>query len=124
VIEVDASPALSRREFVETMNRLGRSGVVIAIADECGSLDRLDALYELPAGLLRLPLAAIDSVSPEEFLRLLTPWLEGGRGVIADGLPDTRSVPRLSRLNIGYIQGDALAASGPRLDFHFEAPMA
>jgi CheY-like chemotaxis protein/EAL domain-containing protein (putative c-di-GMP-specific phosphodiesterase class I) len=119
VIELDADIALSRPEYAETIARLGRSGVVIAIADGSGSLERIDALYELPAGLLRLPLSAIDSVPPEEFLRLLSPWSVGGRGVIADGLEDTRSLARLSRLNVGYIQGDALAAGGPRLDYHF-----
>jgi DNA-binding response OmpR family regulator/EAL domain-containing protein (putative c-di-GMP-specific phosphodiesterase class I) len=119
VIEFEADPALSRPEFATTIARLEAHGVVVAISDLSGSLGRIRQLQKLPAGLLRLPVAAIQGIEDEDFQLLLEPWFESGRGVIADGLEDTEVVPRLSQLNVGYIQGDALAAGGPRLDYQF-----
>jgi EAL domain-containing protein (putative c-di-GMP-specific phosphodiesterase class I) len=119
VIEFEADPALESPDFAATIARLESHGVVIAISDLSGSLGRIRQLQKLPAGLLRLPVAAIEGVDPEDFQLLLEAWFESGRGVIADGLEDTESVPRLSQMNVGYIQGDALAAGGPRLDYQF-----
>jgi EAL domain-containing protein (putative c-di-GMP-specific phosphodiesterase class I) len=119
VIEFDADLALSRPEFAEIMAKLESHGVTIGVADLSGSLGRIRQLQKLPAGLLRLPVEAIDGVEPDDFQLLLQRWFESGRGLIAEGLEDTENVSRLSQLNVSYIQGDALAAGGPRLDYLF-----
>jgi len=101
---------------------LESQGAVIAISDASGNLGRMRELQKLPADLLRLPVATIESLEPDDFRLLLEPWFESGRGVIADGLQNTDNVSLLSQLNVGYIQGDALAAGGPRLDYQFGLP--
>jgi DNA-binding response OmpR family regulator/EAL domain-containing protein (putative c-di-GMP-specific phosphodiesterase class I) len=122
VIEFDAATALSRPDLAATIGRLESQGVVIAISDASGNLGRMRELQKLPADLLRLPVATIESLEPDDFRLLLEPWFESGRGVIADGLQNTDNVSLLSQLNVGYIQGDALAAGGPRLDYQFGLP--
>ena len=42
-----------------------------------------------------------------------------GRGVIVDRVAGLDAVGRLWDLGVDYLQGDALAAAGPRLDFDF-----
>ncbi len=122
IIEFDADVALGKPELAAIVQRLEDHGIVIAISDTSGRLDRIGQLQRFPASLLRLPISAIDSVTPDEFLKLLEPWRGGGRGLIADGVETVDNVGRLWGLNIGYIQGDALAAGGPRLDYEFSQP--
>ena len=93
--------------------------MVIAIADGSGDLQRIARLQRLPAGLLRLPLAALDSVGAERFRELLAPWLANGREVLVDRVEDVTRVHGLWQLQATYAQGDALAASSPRLDYEF-----
>ena len=122
IIEFEATLALGRPEFSSVVQRLEDGGVVIAISDDSGGLERIHALQKFPAGLLRLPIWAIDSVSPANFIELLAPWTASGRGLIADRVENIDVVGRLWELNIGYVQGDALAAGSPRLDYEFSAP--
>jgi EAL domain-containing protein (putative c-di-GMP-specific phosphodiesterase class I) len=56
IIEFDADVALGRPELVRVVQRLEDQGVVIAIADESGNLERIRQLQRFPAGMLRLPL--------------------------------------------------------------------
>jgi GGDEF domain-containing protein/EAL domain-containing protein (putative c-di-GMP-specific phosphodiesterase class I) len=119
IIEFDADMALGRPELVRVVQRLEDHGIVIAISDASGDLGRIGKLQRFPAGLLRLPLAAIDSVSAKGFLDLLGPWRASGRGLIADQVQDVSAVSRLFDLQVGYVQGDRLAAGGPRLDYEF-----
>jgi hypothetical protein len=69
--------------------------------------------------MLRLSIAAIDSVPVGEFAELLGPWHASGRGLIADNVSGIDVVARLWEMKVGYVQGDALAAGGPRLDYEF-----
>lgn len=119
IIEFDADMALGRPELVRVVQRLEDQGIVIAISDQCGDLARIGQLQRFPAGLLRLPMTAIESISPESFNELLGPWRASGRGLIVDQVPGVDAVSRLFDLKIGYVQGDALAAGGPRLDYEF-----
>ena len=119
VVEFEARMALGRPELVRVVQRLEDHGIVIALADDASDLARLPQLQRFPAGLLRLPLAAIDSVPAARFRELLAPWRASGRGLIADEVPDVGAVSRLFDLEIGFVQGDSLAASGPRLDYEF-----
>ncbi|OGT59191.1 MAG: hypothetical protein A3E01_20440 [Gammaproteobacteria bacterium RIFCSPHIGHO2_12_FULL_63_22] len=119
IIEFDADMALGRPELVRVVQRLEDHGIVIAIADQSGDLARIGQLQRFPAGLLRLPMAAIESVAPVRFNELLGPWHASGRGLIVDGVQSVDAVTRLFDLKVGYVQGDALAAGGPRLDYEF-----
>ncbi len=119
VIEFDADVALGRPELARVVQWLEDHGVVIAMSDASGNLGRIAQLQRLPAGLLRLPLAAIDSLPPNRFLDLLAPWRASGRGLIAEQVEGTPTVTRLFDLQVDYVQGDALAAGGPRLDYEF-----
>lgn len=119
IIEFDADVALGRPELAAVVQRLEDNGIAIAVADGSGRLDRIRELLRFPANLMRLPLSAIDSLPPEEFRALLEPWHANGRGLIADQVESVENLSRLWALNIGYIQGDALAAGGPRLDYEF-----
>jgi EAL domain-containing protein (putative c-di-GMP-specific phosphodiesterase class I) len=104
---------------VRVVQRLEDHGVAIAISDSSGGLARIAQLQRFPAGLLRLPISAIDSVPPERFRELLGPWRASGRELIADQVPTVEAVTRLFELKVSYVQGDALAAGGPRLDYEF-----
>lgn len=119
IIEFDADMALGRPELVRVVQRLEDHGIVIAISDQSGDLARIGQLQRFPAGLLRLPMAAVQSVPPSRFAELLGPWRASGRGLIVDQVPGVEAVSRLFDLKIGYVQGDALAAGGPRLDYEF-----
>jgi CheY-like chemotaxis protein/EAL domain-containing protein (putative c-di-GMP-specific phosphodiesterase class I) len=119
IIEFDADAAIGRPELSRVVQRLEDQGVVIAISDTSGTLDRIHELQKLPAGILRLPVSAVDSVAAATFVELLTPWQSSGRGLIADGVENVDNVGRLWELNIDYVQGDGLAASSPRLDYEF-----
>jgi len=101
------------------VQRLEDHGIVIAISDQSGDLARIGQLQRFPAGLLRLPMAAVQSIPPSRFAELLGPWRASGRGLIVDQVPGVDAVSRLFDLKIGYVQGDALAAGGPRLDYEF-----
>lgn len=119
IIEFDADMALGRPELVRVVQRLEDHGIVIAISDQSGDLARIGQLQRFPAGLLRLPMAAIESVPPARFNELLGPWQASGRGLIVDQVQGVDAVSRLFELKVGYVQGDALAAGGPRLDYEF-----
>lgn len=119
VVEFEAQMALGRPELVRVVQRLEDHGIVIALSDGSGDLAQVPALLRFPASLLRLPLAAIDSVPPARFRELLAPWRASGRALVADGVADVGAVSRLFELEIGFVQGDSLAASGPRLDYEF-----
>ena len=119
LVELDAELALARADFAAVVQRLEAQGVVIAIADGSGDMDRIAQLQRLPAGLLRLPLAALDSVGAERFSELLAAWQANGREILVDRVEDVTRVHGLWRLQATYAQGDALAASSPRLDYEF-----
>lgn len=119
IVEFDADMALGRPELVRVVQRLEDHGIGIAISDASGDLSRIQQLQRFPASLLRLPITAIDSVPPDRFRELLGPWRASGRGLIADQIARVDSVARLSELKVSYLQGDALATGGPRLDYEF-----
>lgn len=119
LVELDAELALARPDLAAVVQRLEGQGVVIAIADGSGDLARIAQLQRLPAGLLRLPLAALDSVGSARFRELLAPWQANGRELLVDQVEDVTRVHGLWQLQATYAQGDALAASSPRLDYEF-----
>jgi CheY-like chemotaxis protein/EAL domain-containing protein (putative c-di-GMP-specific phosphodiesterase class I)/GGDEF domain-containing protein len=119
IIEVDADLLLDRPPLVAMVQRLKESGICISLSDQSGSVTRLERLLPLPADLLRLPFRAVNGIPPKAFAELLAPWRAAGRMLIIDHVEDINAVSQLWSLGIGYLQGDALAAAGPRLDYDF-----
>jgi len=94
-------------------------GIGISLADSSGSLTRIEQLENLSIDMLRLPFSAIDGVSVKTFSELVAPWRASGCTLIVDRIEDVGAVSQLWALGIGYLQGDAMAAAGPRLDYDF-----
>jgi CheY-like chemotaxis protein/EAL domain-containing protein (putative c-di-GMP-specific phosphodiesterase class I) len=119
IIEVDAELLLERPALVAIVQRLKESGICISLSEPSGSMTRIERLNALPADLLRLPFSAVNGVSAKAFAELLAPWRAAGRQIIIDRVEDINAVSQMWSLGIGYLQGDALAAAGPRLDYDF-----
>jgi EAL domain-containing protein (putative c-di-GMP-specific phosphodiesterase class I) len=119
IIEVDADLLLERPPLVEMVQRLKDSGICISLSDQSGSMTRLERLQALPADLLRLPFRAVNGIPAKAFAELLAPWRASGRQLIVDHVDDINMVSQMWSLGVGYLQGDALAAAGPRLDYDF-----
>jgi predicted signal transduction protein with EAL and GGDEF domain len=119
IIEVDAELLLERPPLVAMVQRLKDSGICISLSDQSGSMTRLERLQALPADLLRLPFRAVNGIPPKAFAELLAPWRASGRMLIVDHVEDINTVSQMWSLGVGYLQGDALAAAGPRLDYDF-----
>jgi predicted signal transduction protein with EAL and GGDEF domain len=124
IVELDADAALQRPDLARIVQRLEEQGVSIALSDASGDLQRIAQLQRFPAGLLRLPVRVVDNVGPARFAALLAPWRDNGRDIVVDGVESVARLRALWELPVGYAQGDALAASGPRLDYEFTAPSA
>jgi CheY-like chemotaxis protein/EAL domain-containing protein (putative c-di-GMP-specific phosphodiesterase class I) len=119
IIEVDAELLLERPALVAIVQRLKESGICICLSDQSGSMTRLERLQQMPADLLRLPFRAVNGIPAKAFAELLAPWRTAGRQLIVDRVEDINAVSQLWSLGVGYLQGDALAAAGPRLDYDF-----
>jgi CheY-like chemotaxis protein/EAL domain-containing protein (putative c-di-GMP-specific phosphodiesterase class I)/GGDEF domain-containing protein len=122
VIEVDAGLLLERPDSVEMVQRLRGGGICISVSDPSGGMTRLERLQSVPADLLRLPFRAVAGVPPKAFAELLAPWRAAGRQLIVDHVEDMGAVSQLWSLGVAHVQGDALAAAGPRLDYDFLQP--
>ena len=120
LIELDAAPLLARPARMDVVRKLRDSGVTLSLSEPSGSLALLERLHDVPVHLLRLPHTAIDGVPAEAFSRLVSPWRASGRGLIVDHVRSIDAVSQLWDLGIDFLQGDALAATGPRLDYAFE----
>ena len=119
IIELDAGALLNQPELADAMYQLKECGVTLAVVDASDSLARLEQLHRLPIDLLRLPHAAIEGVPAAALAAMLAPWRAKGCELIVDQVRDVEAVPGLWALGVDYLQGDALAAAGPRLDFDF-----
>lgn len=124
VIEVDAGLLLERPALVAVVKRIKQLGIAISLADNSGSLTRIEQLQNMPIDMLRLPFSAIDGVPVKTFSDLVAPWRASGCTLIIDQIEDVSAVSQLWALGIGYLQGDTLAASSPRLDYDFMQAVA
>jgi CheY-like chemotaxis protein/EAL domain-containing protein (putative c-di-GMP-specific phosphodiesterase class I) len=116
-IEFDAALLLERPALKGILRRLCSFDIGLGIHDRSGSLMRIPQYLELPLTMLRIPHSAIASLSADAFADMLSSWREAGRSVIVDAVDDVASVSRLWAFGVDYLQGNALAASGPRLDY-------
>ena len=119
LIELDATLLLERPELGSIVRRLKDFGIALVLSDDSGGLTRIEALQQFPVAMLRLPYSAVENVPSNTFMQLMRPWYASGRSLIVDRVANTDAVAQLWALEIGYLQGDALAASSPRLDYEF-----
>lgn len=116
-LEVDAD-ALLDPAHVELVARLVATGLALAVSSRSPSLDLLEQLSAAPVRLLRLPQACLQGSEPAA--RIAT-WHALGREILIDRVESMAAVSGLWNLGVDYLQGDALAAASPRLDFEGEA---
>ncbi|MGH8051085.1 MAG: response regulator [Arenimonas sp.] len=119
LIELDATLLLERPELLDIVQRLKSFGTTLVLSDDSGGLTRIEALQQFPVAMLRLPYSAVENAPSNTFMELLRPWYASGRSLIVDRVANTDAVAQLWVMEIAYLQGDALAASSPRLDYEF-----
>jgi len=117
MVEFDAALLIERPALKGILRRLVSFELGIVLSDRSGSLMRISQYQDIDATMLRIPHIAIASVTAEAFQAMLGPWREAGRSVIVDSVDDVAAVSRLWSFGVDYLQGDALAAPGPRLDY-------
>jgi DNA-binding response OmpR family regulator/EAL domain-containing protein (putative c-di-GMP-specific phosphodiesterase class I)/GGDEF domain-containing protein len=119
LIELDATLLLEHPELEYTLHQLKNLDVSLVLSDDSGSLTRVESLQQFPVTMLRLPYGTIENIPSQTFIELLRPWYDSGRSLIVDRVENTDAVAQLWALEVAYLQGDALAASGTRLDYEF-----
>jgi len=115
-IELDAAAILDAAH-VSQLQRLQATGIGLGASSLSPSLDLLDRLRDQPVQLLRLPYALINQASPEQLALKIAAWQAMGRELLVDGVEAVAAVGALWNLGVDFLQGDALAAASPRLDF-------
>jgi PleD family two-component response regulator/EAL domain-containing protein (putative c-di-GMP-specific phosphodiesterase class I) len=119
LIELDARRLIAQPALAGTVRALHESGITLSLSEPSGSLALLERLPHVPVDLLRLPHAAIEGITPDAFSALILPWRQRGCGLIVDKVRSIDAVSRLWDQGIDFLQGDVLAATGPRLDYDF-----
>lgn len=118
-IEFDGRTLLERPPLIGIVKRLRHDGVRVHAVERSGELDQLDALRQLPLDGVRLSASHLLATKPELVGRLISSWHGQGRVIIVDGVDEVALLASLWPLGVDYLQGDSVAAAGPRLDFDF-----
>ncbi len=121
IIELPATPDLTDKDNLMRIVSLRRFGVRVSLSEQVGDLARLTLWTKLPVDFLRIPYVAVASITDAEFSAAVCDFKAHGRQLIVDSVSDTGSVSRLAGLGVDYLRGQALAATGPRLDYDFSA---
>lgn len=118
-LELDAE-LLLRAEHTGLIERLQAAGVALAAAARRPDPGVFEALVEAPIRLLRVPHALVLQTPATELAQRIGAWHEWGRELLVDRVESMSAVGDLWNLGVDYLQGDALAAASPRLDFEGE----
>jgi multidomain signaling protein FimX len=121
ILEIPATPALREKENLLRIVRLRRFGVRVCFRVAGKDLNFIPAWSKLPADFLRVSYSALHSCSDAEFVSLVRSWRARGRQLVVAGVSDVGAVGRLAALGVDYLRGQALASTGPRLDYDFSA---
>jgi len=113
--EFEADVLRVRPALNELVRRLSSFGIGIVLSDQ--SLAHVDEFQSLPFNMLRIPHSQVAALSTEEFVKIFGNWRASGRATIVDGISDVTAVSHLWSMGVEYVQGDALATAGPRLDY-------
>jgi DNA-binding response OmpR family regulator/EAL domain-containing protein (putative c-di-GMP-specific phosphodiesterase class I) len=120
VVEFDADALWADPALGTVLQQVRECGLGLALSDASGSLTRIQQWLQFPVDVLRLPHRALQGAEQDRLVTLLAPWHGAGRFLVIDQVAGTEVVARLWHLNIDFVQGDALAASSPRLDLDFD----
>ena len=118
-VEFDAATLMERPALVGIIKQLRQSAVKVILSDRSGQLQQLQAFRRLPLDGLRMPVSTLLSAPMELVNQLIEEWREPGKILIADGIDEVSLLANLWSLGVDYLQGNAVAAPGPRLDFDF-----
>ncbi|MCB1609124.1 MAG: response regulator [Xanthomonadales bacterium] len=118
-VELDVQVLNTRPALIGVIKQLRALGVKVLLGDRSGQLQHLPALSKLPVDGLRLPVSTLLAAPPELLNQLIDDWHQPGKVMIADGIDDVSLLANLWSLGVDYLQGTAVAAPGPRLDFDF-----
>lgn len=121
IIELQATPDLTDKDNLMRIVNLRRFGVRVCLSEQAGDLARMALWAKLPVDFLRIPYAAVASTTDTDFSATIQEFKAHGRQLIVDSVSDIGSVSRLAGLGVDYLRGQALAATGPRLDYDFSA---
>ena len=116
-LEFDVNVLMDKPNLIPVLQRLRGFDLGIVLADRSGNLTRVGKYQMLPVTMLRLPFGSIAALDPINFAAIFSAWRESGRSIVIDAVDDVAAVMRLWSFGIDYLQGDALAAPSPRLDF-------
>ncbi len=117
-VEFAGDQLLGQPDLNTLVQRLHQLGIRV-FANDRGGLGQLIALKALPLDGVRLPAEAILGASTTVVAQLIEEWQADNRTVILDGVDEMAQLTPLWNLGIDYLQGNAVAAPGPRLDYDF-----
>ncbi|MBL0165053.1 MAG: EAL domain-containing protein [Xanthomonadales bacterium] len=123
IIELQATPNLTDKDNLMRIISLRRFGVRVSLSEQVGNLAQMALLTKLPIDFLRISYAAVASTTDAEFSAAMQDFKAHGRQLIVDSVSDIGCVSRLAGLGVDYLRGQALAATGPRLDYDFSAAL-
>lgn len=115
-VEFEAE-ALLDPQLRPTLDRLRTVGLAMTAASAKPRVELLQDLLDSPVQQLRLPYALVQQTDPEALALLIGGWQAQGKELLVDGVVSVQAVGGLWNLGIDCLQGDALAAASPRLDF-------
>ncbi len=118
-LEFDAGALIESDGARRVLTRLCADGIRLGAAERSPRLGLLGELVQLPLKVLRLPAALLQSMDTEVSGPVLENWQRSGRELVVEDVRDLGSITRFWNLGADYLQGDALATAGPRLDFDF-----
>ena len=119
ILELEASPALHEQENLLCIVRLRRLGVRVCVCDRSKDTVNLSSWTKLPVDFLRLHCGAVQAAPAAEFEQAVASWRAKGRHLIVSSVKEAGAVSHLASLGVDYLRGQALAATGPRLDYDF-----
>ena len=118
-VEFDAEILLERPALLGVIKQLRSSGVNVLLSDRSGQLQRLQQFRTLPIDGVRMPVSTLLAAPIELVNQMIEDWRQPGQTLIADGVDEVALLGSLWNLGVDYLQGSAVAAPGPRLDFDF-----
>lgn len=118
-LEFDAAVLTESSHAARLLERLHTYGVRLCAVERSGRFSHIEQLAKLPLQVMRLPASALQAMSPEVVGPMLESWYRGQRELIVEDVRDLAAISRFWSMGVDYLQGDALAAAGPRLDFDF-----
>jgi PleD family two-component response regulator/EAL domain-containing protein (putative c-di-GMP-specific phosphodiesterase class I) len=118
-LEFEASFLVESSHAGRLLDRLRTEGVRLGAVERSGRLSHVVELAKLPLKVMRLPAAALQAMQPSMLGPVLETWYRGGRELIAEDAKDLAAISQFWSIGVDYLQGDALAAASPRLDFDF-----